>query len=182
MKPSLTTFLVVLTVAALAPARAAADCGAAADGDPGAPGASPKAASSATLCLLNAERRRYNEKRLRPNAKLALAADGHARDMVQNQYFSHDAPSGQSFVERIRATHYLRPGSTWTLGENLAWGAGPTATPREIVGAWMASTPHRANILTAAFRDVGIAVVPGAPGARISGGATYATEFGAVRR
>jgi uncharacterized protein YkwD len=182
MKPSLTTFLVVLTVTALAPASALADCGAAADRDPASPGASPKAASSATLCLLNVERGRYNQKRLRANDKLALAADGHARDMVQNHYFSHDAPSGQSFVERIKATHYLRPGSAWSLGENLAWGEGPRATPRQIVGAWMASPPHRANILTAGFRDIGIAVVPGAPVAAITDAATYATEFGAVRR
>jgi uncharacterized protein YkwD len=102
--------------------------------------------------------------------------------MVQNHYFSHDAPSGQSFVERIKATHYIPPGSTWSLGENLAWGESSLATPRQIVGAWMASPPHRANILTAGFRDIGIAVVPGAPVPGKSDGATYATEFGAVRR
>ena len=182
MKPSLTTFLLVLAVTALTPASALADCGAAADRDPGSPGASPMAASSATLCLLNVERTRNHKKRLRPNDKLALAADTHARDMVRNHYFSHDAPSGQSFVERIRATHYIPPGSTWSLGENLAWGESSLATPRQIVGAWMASPPHRANILTAGFRDIGIAVVPGAPVPGKSDGATYATEFGAVRR
>jgi uncharacterized protein YkwD len=182
MKPSLTTFLLVLAVSTLSPASALANCGAAADRDPGGPGASPTAASSATLCLLNVERRRYHKKRLRPNDKLALAADRHARDMVQNHYFSHDAPSGQDFVERIKATHYIPPGSSWSLGENLAWGESSMATPRQIVGAWMASPPHRANILTAAFREIGIAVVPGAPVAGAIDAATYATEFGVVHR
>jgi uncharacterized protein YkwD len=179
MKPTLATFLVVL---ALAPASALANCGDAADRDPGRPGASPMAATQATLCLLNAERRRYHERRLRPNDKLALAADRHARDMVQNHYFSHDAPSGKNFVERIRATHYLPPGSSWSLGENLAWGESSRATPRQIVGAWMASPPHRTNVLTARFREIGIAVVPGAPVTGISDAATYATEFGVVHR
>jgi uncharacterized protein YkwD len=182
MKHALTTSLFLLAVAALAPASALANCGAAADRDPGTPGGSPQAASRATLCLLNVERRRYHEKRLRSNDKLAIAGDRHARDMVQKHYFSHDAPSGQNFVERIKATRYVPPAATWSLGENLAWGERSRATPRQIVGAWMASPPHRANILTAGFREIGIAVVRGAPVAGISDAATYATEFGTVRR
>ena len=31
--------------------------------------------------------------------------------------------------------------------------------------AWMPSAPHRANILTGRFREVGLAGVPGTPGA-----------------
>jgi uncharacterized protein YkwD len=182
MKRSLSTFLLLLAVAAVAPASALANCGAAADRDPGRPGASRQAASRATLCLLNVERRRYHQKRLRSNHKLAIAGKRHARDMVRNHYFSHDAPSGQSFVERIKTTRYVPPASRWSLGENLAWGERSRATPREIVRAWMASPPHRANILTAGFREIGIAVVPGAPVAAISDAATYATEFGRVRR
>jgi uncharacterized protein YkwD len=182
MKRSLTTFLLLLAVAAVAPASALANCGAAADRDPGRPGASPQAASRATLCLLNVERRRHHQKRLRSNHKLAIAGKRHARDMVRNHYFSHDAPSGQSFVERIKTTRYVPPASRWSLGENLAWGERSRATPREIVRAWMASPPHRANILAAGFREIGIAVVPGAPVAAIRDAATYATEFGRVGR
>jgi uncharacterized protein YkwD len=182
MKRSLTTFLLLLAGAALAPASALANCGAAADRDPARPGASQDAASRATLCLLNVERRRYRQTRLRANHKLAIAGDRHARDMVQQHYFSHDAPSGQNFVERIKATRYVPPAATWSLGENLAWGERSRATPRQIVGAWMASPPHRANILTAGFREIGIAVVPGAPVAGIGDAATYATEFGTVRK
>ena len=182
MKRSLTTILLALVFAAAAPAAALANCGAAANRDPGAPGASLKAARSATLCLLNVERRRRHEGRLRFNHKLALAGLRHARDMVANTYFSHDAPSGQDFVERIKQTHYVPSTAAWWLGENLAWGGGAKSSPRQIVGAWMASPAHRHNILTATYREIGIAVVPGAPIAGRTGAVTYATEFGAIRR
>jgi uncharacterized protein YkwD len=33
------------------------------------------------------------------------------------------------------------------VAENLAWGTGPTSTPRSIVSRWMASAEHRGNIL-----------------------------------
>jgi uncharacterized protein YkwD len=182
MKRSLTTFLVALALAALAPASALANCGAAADRDPGAPGGSLSAARMATLCLLNAERGRHHEGRLSSNPKLAVAARRHARDMVRNRYFAHDAPSGQNFVQRIKDAHYVPPASSWSLGENLAWGDESSSTPRQIVRSWMASPAHRANILKARFREIGIAVVAGAPVAGVRRAATYATEFGAIRR
>jgi uncharacterized protein YkwD len=184
MKRSLTTPLLALALAlaGLAPASALANCGAAADRSPGAPGASLTAAGRATLCLLNAERRQYHEARLSANHKLAVAGLRHARDMVENGYFSHDAPSGQSFVQRIKDTRYVPPASSWSLGENLAWGDESSSTPREIVDDWMASPGHRDNILTAGFREIGIAVVAGAPVAGVGQAATYATEFGAIRR
>ncbi len=68
--------------------------------------------------------------------------------------------------------------------QNIGWGTGPNATPSGIVGAWMASPPHRAIILTRAYRDVGVGVAPAVPaefGSALSGG-TYAVEFGARSR
>jgi uncharacterized protein YkwD len=178
MKRSLTTLLLALALAGLAPASASANCGAA-DRDPSA---SLTAARSSTLCLLNVERRRHHLKRLRFNHKLALAGLRHARDMVQRDYFSHDAPSGQDFVDRILKTDYVPAAAAWSLGENLAWGNGSKGTPREIVRSWMRSPGHRHNILTRGFREIGIAIVAGAPVAGVGGATTYATEFGAIRR
>ena len=66
----------------------------------------------------------------------------------------------------------------WTIGENIAWGSGALATPRAIVNGWMHSPGHRANILRASFRDIGIGIRLGAPGPGLSGGATYVTDFG----
>ncbi|MFL5893859.1 MAG: CAP domain-containing protein [Thermoleophilaceae bacterium] len=178
----LKTLALTLAFAAILPANALANCGAAADRDPAAPGVSLKAARTATLCLLNSRRRHYNERRLRFNHRLALAGLRHARDMVAHKYFAHDAPSGQDFVQRIFKTDYVPASASYTLGENLAWGDSRSSTPREIVAAWMASPGHRSNILAAGFHEIGIAIVVGAPVSGVGRAATYATEFGTIHR
>lgn len=174
------TFALVLVLAL--PATAFANCGSASNMDPAAPGASMPAARNATLCLLNHERTMRHLGKLRFNHRLELAGLRHARDMVENQYFSHDAPSGQDFVQRIMNTDYVPARASWFLGENLAWGDRSKSTPRAIVRAWMASLGHRHNILTPEFREIGIAIVAGAPVSGVRQAATYATEFGAVNR
>jgi uncharacterized protein YkwD len=177
---TLQILMVAVALALAVPASALANCGPAADSHPA--GGSLRAARSATLCLLNAQRRNHDERPLRLNHKLALAGLRHARDMVDNQYFSHDAPSGQDFVQRIIKTDYVPAFASWFLGENLAWGADDLSTPRRIVRAWMASPGHRRNILARGFREIGIAVVAGAPVGGVTHAATYATEFGAIHR
>jgi uncharacterized protein YkwD len=134
-----------------------------------------KQARVATLCLINAERRRHGLQRLRYNHRLRVAGTRHVRDMVRARYFSHDSRSGRAFDTRIGRTGYAR-GHRASVGENLAWGSGSSATPRSIVRNWMNSPGHRSNILQPMFREVGVAVVRGTP--RGLDGATYATEFG----
>jgi uncharacterized protein YkwD len=46
----------------------------------------------------------------------------------------------------------------------------------------MKSPGHRHNILTPGFREIGIAIVAGAPVAGVADAATYATEFGVIHR
>jgi uncharacterized protein YkwD len=176
---TLRTFTLAIALALTLPASALANCGRAADR---APGSSPKAARNATLCLLNAQRQRHHLRGLRLNRRLALAGTRHARDMVRHDYFAHDAPSGQNFVDRIMKTNYVPSASSWFLGENLAWGERTKSTPRQIVRAWMASPGHRHNILQGRFREIGIAIVAGAPVRGVPRAATYATEFGAIHR
>jgi uncharacterized protein YkwD len=131
----------------------------------------------ATLCKLNAERARHGLPRLKLNRKLSTAARRHARDMVRRDYFAHDSLGGGTFVDRIRRSGYLKGARSWSVGENLAWGSHERSAPRAITAMWMNSAGHRANILSPAFREVGIGFAIGAPGA--SGpAATYATEFG----
>ena len=137
------------------------------------------AVKSATLCLLNAERAARQLAPLRSNQLLARAAVAHSRDMVARAYFSHTSLSGADFVERIRRTGYTRAARRWTVGENLAWGTGTRAMPREIVQSWMESPGHRANILNGSFREVGLGVTLGVPVPGGGEGATYNTGFGA---
>jgi uncharacterized protein YkwD len=131
----------------------------------------------ATLCTLNAERARHSLPRLKLNKQLSAAARRHARDMVRRDYFAHDSLGGGTFVDRIRQSGYMKGARSWSVGENLAWGSHERSAPRAITAMWMDSAGHRANILSPAFREVGIGFAHGAPGA--SGpAATYATEFG----
>jgi len=132
----------------------------------------------ATLCLLNKRRKAHGRRALKTNKRLAKAARKHARDMVERDYFSHTAPGGVSFVDRIMRQDYVDPGQGWTLGENLAWGSYQLATPKSIVRSWMRSPGHRANILNPRFREIGIGVVRGAPEPGTDSAATYATSFG----
>ena len=137
-------------------------------------------APSATLCLVNRQRRAHRLAPLVRNARLDLAAAGHAADMIRRGYFAHLTPEGTSFVDRLRSAGYLRRCASWSAGETLAWGTGTLSSPWSRVGAWMESPPHRAVLLGAGYREVGIAVQHGTPGAGPDG-LTFVGEFGRRR-
>ena len=61
-----------------------------------------------------------------------------------------------------------------TMGENIIVGPGGMS-PQGIENAWMASAPHRANILSGAFNVVGIGFVRG-----IDGRIWAVQEFGGI--
>jgi uncharacterized protein YkwD len=137
----------------------------------------------AILCLLNGERRDHGLAALKVNSKLGKAAGVQAQDMVKRKYFSHENPEGKNSTARIKAAGYMRGGGRWTVGENLAWGAGELASARALINAWMNSPPHRANILRPAFREIGLAIAMGTPKeGKGAPGATVATTFGVIRR
>ncbi|MGH2898426.1 MAG: CAP domain-containing protein [Solirubrobacteraceae bacterium] len=139
---------------------------------------------TATLCLLNDERRRRGRARLTSESQLTKAAQRFSASMVRHGFFDHVSPSGSTLNSRVRGgTRYLRgPVRRWSLGENIAWGSGELATAREIVDSWMHSSGHRRNILDRRFRHIGIGVVTGAPDdVRGQPAATYTTDFGYKR-
>lgn len=139
-------------------------------------------ARQALLCLINAERTARGLGKLRMNRRLTLASVRHSRDMVRDGYFAHDTPDGVSMTDRLRRARYVRAAAAWTIGENLAWGAGSRAAPTALVDAWMASPGHRANILQPRFREIGIGLAPAAPAPGIDAPAvTATTDFGRVR-
>jgi uncharacterized protein YkwD len=181
---------VLALVAVTAPATAYADAGPAAraraasercaDADALPGQAAGDDLREATLCLMNAERAARGLGRLQAEPLLGRAAASYARQMVRGRFFDHTSPGGSTMMARIRGTSYLRDVSSWSLGENLAWGSGRLATPRATVRAWMHSADHRANLLDRRFADVGVGVAEGAPVALGAGelGGTYVTDFG----
>ena len=154
-------------------ASASAACSAA---DVTASQASKSTLVRATLCVLNAQRARHHLPGLSLNSKLSSAARRHSLAMVSGKFFSHDSADGSSFLDRIRRTGYLSGAGSWSVGENIAYGSGDRSSPRSIGRAWMNSPPHRANILSRSFREIGIGVAYGTPVG--GGGATYTTDFG----
>jgi len=136
------------------------------------------------LCLMNRTRARFGLRPLRTNRCLHRVGARHAHDMVHRRYFAHTTPNGWDPGRRARASGYVPRRARWLVGENIAWGVAGAARPKWVVRAWMHSPPHRHNILSRHFRDVGIGVargvpVRGFPGVRLR--ATFSVEFGAHR-
>jgi uncharacterized protein YkwD len=138
------------------------------------------AIEEATLCLLNQKRAGAGVPSLIRNVHLDAASRAHSRDMVGRRFFAHDAPDGTGLAERMTTAGYLSHAlATWNAGENIAWGYGALAPPAAIVDAWMASPPHRENVLERDYREVGIGVALGVPvGGVAAPGATYTADFG----
>lgn len=91
---------------------------------------------------------------LRWSTALTLAADGHSRDMVALNYFSHTSADGRTLRERIDATGYA-----WsTIGENIAAGQ---ITVDEVMAGWRDSPGHCVNMMNPDFTEIGVACVPG---------------------
>jgi uncharacterized protein YkwD len=138
---------------------------------------------AAALCLVNRERTSRGMKALAADAPLQHAAQGHSEDMAIGDYFEHDGRHGDTPLSRMRATGYIFSSHIgYAVGENIAWATLWMASPKAIVGGWMASPEHRANILDATFRDTGIGVSPHplASLARGQAGAIYTQDFGRI--
>jgi uncharacterized protein YkwD len=164
----------VASLALAAPSAQAADC-------PGADQlpllSTTASAKSATLCLLNEQRAANGLAALRSQPTLEAAATTYAQSMVDQRFFAHVSPSGQTLDDRLAS--YVPDTGGYLIGENLAWGQNVLGTPVATVNAWMHSQGHRENILRADFEEIGVGIVPGSPsGGLLDAAATYATEFG----
>jgi uncharacterized protein YkwD len=132
---------------------------------------------------INDIRRARGLRPLRNNARLAAAADFHSKDMARKGYFEHDSANGTAFWRRIERFYLSRGFRSWTVGENLLWGS-QTYGPAFAVREWMNSPPHRANILSREWREIGIGAVTvaSAPGEYRGRAVTIVTaDFGARR-
>ncbi len=101
------------------------------------------------LQLTNAQRLQANLQPLTLNSKLNNSAQAHSQDMALNDFFDHKGSNGSSMSDRAIASGYQFS----RLGENIAAGY---ATPEDVVQGWLNSPAHRANILNASYREIGI--------------------------
>ncbi len=103
--------------------------------------------------LVNEERKKQDLPPLKRIIDLDYAARYHARDMAEDQYFSHDSYDGSQKICGW-STRIGKFYSNWnSLAENIAAGY---ATPDDVMRGWMNSSRHRANILSATNREIGV--------------------------
>lgn len=104
--------------------------------------------------LVNEIRVQYGLGTLTENWQLSRVARYKSQDMADRNYFSHTSPTYGSPFDMIKAFGI----SYKTAGENIARGY---ATPKAVVDGWMNSSGHRANILNASFKQIGVGYVQG---------------------
>jgi uncharacterized protein YkwD len=111
------------------------------------------------------------EPRLRCSARL------HSGYMAETGDFDHvESQNGSNPFDRMEAAGY----EFWTAGENIALGQG---SPREVVGGWLESDGHCANIMNPEFTELGVGYAEGtAAPLGFTGTAPYWTQnFGRPR-
>ena len=102
--------------------------------------------------LVNDIRKQNGLSPLTANWELSRVARYKSQDMVDNRYFAHNSPTYGTPFEMMRAFGL----SFRTAGENIAYGY---ATPQKVVDGWMNSSGHRANILNASYKQIGVGYV-----------------------
>lgn len=113
--------------------------------------------SSQCTDMVNAERAHAGLAPVAVVGVLNSVAEGHATDQAKNQKMSHSESNGSNAGDRMTAQGFAW--SSWA--ENVAAGQVDCAS---VIGAWMGSDGHRANILNPAMNSIGVGAVTGANG------------------
>ena len=125
---------------------------------------------SRLLELINAERQSQGLNAYRLQSQLQSAARRHSQDMACNGFLSHTGSDGSSVRDRVEQEGY-----DWSwIGENIfATGDASSSAPQRAFDWWMNSAPHRANLLSPNYTEIGL-------GYRYLAGSGYGGYFTAV--
>jgi uncharacterized protein YkwD len=115
------------------------------------------ALSAEMLARVNELRRTSGLAPLRPDPRLARAAQQHAQDMLARSYYGHETPEKRGPLQRALAAGY-RP---IAVGENIARGE---LSVSEVLEGWAKSPGHRREMLDPDFADVGFGFARGRSG------------------
>jgi uncharacterized protein YkwD len=132
---------------------------------------------------INAFRRSHGLVALRLSPQLSRAAHQHSLEMARVGYFAHASADGSSFDKRIGRFYPSGRREYWSVGENLLWSS-PEIDAAAALQLWVNSPPHRENLLTARWREIGISAVHVSAGPGTFGGqpVTIVTADFGVRR
>ena len=112
----------------------------------------------AMRCLIDYARSHAGARRLSSQRGLEKAAGRKSGDVMRCG-FSHTA-CGRPADTYARRFGYMNA-SSWSWGENLAWGRGSLGTARNILKAWLNSPPHRETMLNGSFEHLGLGLKRG---------------------
>ncbi len=113
--------------------------------------ASATAGQDRLLQLINEKRAAYGVAPLRMSPLLNASAQAKSEDMASNGYFAHISPSG--VTPEMLKQRYGYPPNAPGWGENILWSE---ATADDAFWSWWSSAPHRENMLSATYTEVGI--------------------------
>ncbi|MGB9870856.1 MAG: CAP domain-containing protein [Anaerolineae bacterium] len=102
---------------------------------------------------------------------LAVAAQRHANDLAAHRLASHTGSDGSTPRQRIAEAGYAAWGNGAVVGENFWTGFGSI---QDALDWFMGDPPHRENILSSRYREIGIGVATDREG-RVY----YVLDFGA---
>ena len=109
------------------------------------------------LRLVNEQRAKNGLAALNLSDRLCELATLKAEDMAANNYFDHTSPTYGTPFEMLKQFGV----SYRSAGEHIAAGQ---RTPEDVMNAWMNSSGHRANILSADYTELGVGVAVGQKG------------------
>ncbi|HYZ18697.1 MAG TPA: CAP domain-containing protein [Gaiellaceae bacterium] len=113
---------------------------------------------SSVFARINSIRAARGLRPLRVSRGLTAAATYHTTQMGTRGFFEHESANGAPFWRRIERFYPSRNTRSWSVGENILWGS-PDISPPSAVREWMLSPPHRENILSREWREIGLAAI-----------------------
>ena len=119
---------------------------------PAGPGPEAEGEVATFVSAMNAHRVDEGCAPLAWRTDVAAVAESHSADMVDRGFFSHTSPEGDGPGERLDDAGIETQG--WA--ENIAYGTGSGAT---VLGLWLDSPGHRANIENCALTHHGVGLV-----------------------
>lgn len=116
-----------------------------------------KSLENQVIKLVNTQRANKGLAPLTANWQLSRVARYKSQDMRDKGYFSHYSPTYGSPFDMMKNFGL----SFYAAGENIAMGQ---TTPAQVMGSWMNSAGHRANILNPNYNEIGVGLAKGGNG------------------
>jgi uncharacterized protein YkwD len=134
------------------------------------------------LVAINNLRRAHGLQPLRLSRALSIAAGQHSLSMAEHGFFEHTSLDGSPFSKRVAAAYPKNRSRVWSVGENIVW-ASPGMSARRALELWLASPPHRENLLSSTWHEIGLGAVHAVAGGVYDGrSVTILTADFGVRR